>query len=139
MPRIFPRPDPGVTGRVVCHDRDMPAAVPVRYLFNRECPSHDEGLALLGRAAASAGVTLAVDVHEVADDDEARALRFPGSPTYLVAGRDVAAPPEGVPFAAGSCRAYTRPDGRTGPLPAVETLAAALRAAATRTTEGDTT
>lgn len=113
----------------------MGVAVPVRYLFSRECPSHDEGLALLHRAAASAGVALELDAHEVVDDAEAVALGFPGSPTYLVAGRDVAAPPEGVPFAADSCRAYTRPDGRIGPLPALSTLAAALRAAAARTPE----
>jgi len=102
----------------------------VTYLWNAACPSHREGLALLRRAAGEAGVDLALTEHEVRSDDEARTLRFPGSPTYLVAGRDVAPAPAGVPFAAEGCRAYTRPDGRIGPLPAAETLVAALAAAA---------
>lgn len=108
----------------------MPVRVPVTYLWNPACPSHEAGLALLERAAQAAGVGLELDVHRVGDDDEARALRFPGSPTYLVDGRDIAPAPAGVPFAAEGCRAYTRPDGGIGPLPALETLAAALAAAA---------
>jgi hypothetical protein len=108
----------------------MAAPVPVTYLFNRTCPSHEEGLALLRRAAERAGVALALSVREVADDAEAAHLRFPGSPTYLVAGVDVADAPAGVPFAAEACRAYTRPDGRVGPLPAARTLEDALRTAA---------
>ncbi|HWH15640.1 MAG TPA: hypothetical protein VNT51_12920 [Miltoncostaeaceae bacterium] len=106
------------------------AAVPVTYLWNRSCPSHAEGLELLRRVAESAGVELALTTREVTSDQEAAALRFPGSPTYLVAGRDIAPPPAGVPFAADGCRAYTRPGGRIGPLPDAATLTAALTAAA---------
>jgi hypothetical protein len=100
----------------------------VTYLYNHTCPSHEEGLALLRRAAERAGVSLDLEVREVVDDDQAERLRFPGSPTYLVAGRDVAAPPEGVPFAAEACRAYRLPGGRVGPLPALDDLVAALAA-----------
>jgi hypothetical protein len=108
----------------------MPAPVPVTYLFSRECPSHEEGLALLDAASAEAGVAVAVTVHEVTDDREAEALAFPGSPTYLVAGADIAPAPEGVPFSAGGCRAYAREGGRVGPLPDLARLVAALRGAA---------
>lgn len=108
----------------------MPRAVQVEYLFSRECPSHEEGLNLLRRAARAAGVALDLRVHEVTRDDEAVRWRFPGSPTYVVAGRDIAAPPEGVPFRADACRAYRLPGGRIGPLPAIDDLVAALRAAA---------
>jgi len=101
--------------------------VPVTYLFNRSCPSHDEGLELLRRAGRAAGVELDVTVCEVVEDGEAERLRFPGSPTYLVRGVDVAAPPEGVPYRAEACRAYERRDGRVGPLPHLDDLAAALR------------
>lgn len=107
----------------------MTAAVPVTYLFCRECPSYDAGLRLLREAAGVAGVTLDLTVHEVRDDQDARARAFPGSPTYLVAGTDIADPPEGVPYAASSCRAYVRPDGRVGPLPDIRRLVDALRRA----------
>ena len=101
--------------------------MPVTYLFNRSCPSRDEGLELLRRAAREAGVELEITVHEVLEDEEAERLRFPGSPTYLVRGADVAALPAGVPFRADACRAYERRDGRVGPLPHLDDLAAALR------------
>ncbi len=101
------------------------------YLFSRECPSHDEGLDLLRDAAAGAGVDLRVEAVEVLDDAQAERLRFPGSPTYLVAGGDPFAP-EGPDhaFRWDACRAYRAPDGRVGPLPAREQLEAALLEAA---------
>jgi hypothetical protein len=101
----------------------------VTYLFSRSCPSHEEGLELLRRAGRAAGVDLELTVREVRTDEEAERLRFPGSPTYLVGGGDVAAPPAGVPYRADACRAYERPGGRVGPLPALDDLVAALRAA----------
>ena len=105
----------------------------VRYLFSRECPSHDEGLALLREAAVAAGVDLRLEAVEVADDAQAERLRFPGSPTYLVGGDDPFAP-EGPAHAwrHDACRAYRARDGRVGPLPAREDLEAALLAGAAR-------
>ena len=102
--------------------------MPVTYLFNRACPSHDEGLELLRRAGREAGVELEITVREVLEDGEAERLRFPGSPTYLVRGIDVAPAPTGVPYRADACRAYERPGGRVGPLPHVDDLVVALRA-----------
>jgi hypothetical protein len=109
----------------------MRGPVTVTYLFSRECPSHDEGLDLLHRAAAAAGVDVRVEAVEVTDDAQAERLRFPGSPTYLVAGGDPFAP-EGPPhaFRWDACRAYRTPDGRVGPLPAGDELGAALAEAA---------
>jgi len=107
--------------------------VAVRYLFNRTCPSHEAGLELLLRAGRAAGVAIDLEVHEVTADEEAERLRFGGSPTYLVAGRDIAALPQDVPFAAESCRAYRLQGGRIGPLPDIDDLVAALAAA-----EGET-
>jgi hypothetical protein len=105
--------------------------VTVTYLFSRECPSHDEGLDLLRDAAATAGVDVRVDAVEVEDDAQAERLRFPGSPTYLVAGDDPFTP-EGPAHAYrwDACRAYRSADGRVGPLPAREELEAALVEAA---------
>jgi hypothetical protein len=107
----------------------VPGVLSVTYLYNHTCPSHEEGLALLRRAGERAGVALDVEVREVVDDAEAERLRFPGSPTYVVGGRDVAPLPEGVPFAAEACRAYRLPGGRVGPLPDLDDLVAALAAA----------
>lgn len=109
--------------------------VPVDYLFNRTCPSHEEGRRLLGEAAVAADVAIDVRPHEVRTDAEAERLGFFGSPAFIVAGADIAAPPEGVPARAEACRAYRRPDGQFGPLPALDDLAAALRRAVPRPKE----
>lgn len=109
----------------------MPAILSVTYLFNHDCPSHQEGLRLLQRAAKHAGLQLDVTAIEVVDDTQARELRFYGSPTFIVAGNDPFDPPEGVPVAAQACRAYNRSEGRMGPLPRLEDLSAALTSAAT--------
>jgi hypothetical protein len=104
------------------------AQLPVTYLYSRTCPSHEEGLELLRRAGRAAGVELELTVREVLTDEEAERLSFPGSPTYIVGGADIAAPPAGVPYRADACRAYERPEGRVGPLPGLHDLVAALRA-----------
>jgi hypothetical protein len=105
--------------------------LPVTYLFSRSCPSHEEGLALLAAAARSGGVAVDVETVEVTDDEQAGRLGFPGSPTYLAAGRDLF-PREDLGHAptADACRAYARPGGRVGPLPHHDELAAALAEAA---------
>ncbi|HEY6891787.1 MAG TPA: hypothetical protein VI300_28555 [Solirubrobacter sp.] len=109
----------------------MSDEVTVTYLFSRECPSHDEGLDLLREAAAATGVDVRVDAVEVRDDAQAERLRFPGSPTYLVAGGDPFAAEEPAhAFRWDACRAYRAADGRIGPLPAREALEAALLEAA---------
>jgi hypothetical protein len=108
-----------------------PVRLRVSYVFSRECPSHGEGLELLREAAELAGVPVAVESVEVKGDDQAEALGFIGSPTYLAAGRDLL-PAEGAAHAprADACRAYARSGGRVGPLPDVADLAGALQAAA---------
>jgi hypothetical protein len=108
-----------------------PVRLRVSYLFSRECPSHEEGLQLLREAAERAGVPVAVEPVEVRGDEEAEALGFIGSPTYLAAGRDLF-PAEGPGHAprADACRIYARSGGRVGPLPELVDLARALGAAA---------
>ena len=106
-----------------------PDPLPVSFLFSRACPSHDEGLALLRTAAEDAGVALDLTVVEVVTDAQAEALRFPGSPTYLIADGDpFVSPVPAHAFAFDACRAYARPGGRIGPLPHLDDLVAALRA-----------
>ena len=113
------------------HARES-APVEVRYLFSRECPSHDAGRRLIDTAAEAAGVAVTIDALEVRTDEEAEAMSFPGSPTYLVDGEDIADPDPLVPHRVGVCRAYELSDGRIGPLPDLSQLADALRAAAAR-------
>ncbi len=82
---------------------------------------------MLRDAAAAAGVEMDLATVEIATDAQAREARFPGSPTYLVAGRDPFAPAAPAhDFQFDACRAYARPGGRIGPLPARGDLVAAL-------------
>ena len=107
----------------------MPTTILVDYLFCRTCPSHEEGLQRLRDAADAAEVELDVRVVEVRDDDEAERLGFPGSPTYIINGRDLVEPAESTAPRADVCRAYELAGGRIGPLPHRDTLTEALVAA----------
>jgi hypothetical protein len=65
-------------------------------------------------------------MRNVETQEEAEALRFPGSPTIRVDGRDVdPAGAEGRP--ALNCRIYLLPDGGVSPVPTREQLEEALR------------
>jgi hypothetical protein len=104
----------------------VPGPLAVTFLFNRTCPSHEEGLRLLHEAAARAGREVDVTVREVTDDEEAASLGFPGSPTYLVEGRDIAPVVQGASYAAEACRVYRLRGGRFGPLPHIDDLVRVL-------------
>ena len=72
------------------------------------------------------GLDPEIDLQEVHTHEQAEALRFPGSPTIRVDGRDVdpvgaEAPP------ALACRIYRLPDGRVSPVPSREQLEEALK------------
>ena len=89
------------------------------------CPSHPEALALLEAVLEERGVDTPVEVHEVSSQEEAEALRFPGSPTIRFDGRDV--DPDGAEApAALTCRIYHLPDGRVSPVPSRLQLEQAL-------------
>jgi hypothetical protein len=65
---------------------------------------------------------------EVSDDEEARAIHFPGSPTILVDGQDVVPPNPEEPIGL-TCRVYRRRDGEVSPTPDPDDLRDALRRA----------
>ena len=74
---------------------------------------------------AERGVEATVELREVRTDEEAQTLRFPGSPTIRVDGRDVdASGADGRP--ALTCRIYHLADGRASPIPSREQLEEAL-------------
>jgi hypothetical protein len=101
----------------------------IEFLYWEECPSHEQALARLREVLAEEGIRAPIEVLRVDTDEEARRLRFPGSPTIRVDGADIAPPPD---LPAGlSCRVYHTEDGRVTPLPTKAMIRRALRAALT--------
>ncbi len=102
----------------------------VEFLWWRECPSWERALSLLTEEMGAAGIGAdALALVEVTTEDDARRLRFPGSPTIRVNGSDVEPGGDGVNGFGLTCRVYRRTDGRVSPLPEREQIKAALRAA----------
>jgi hypothetical protein len=100
--------------------------VRIEVLHWEGCPSTPEALDLLGDVLAEHGMTEEVEIREVTTQAEAEALRFPGSPTIRIDGRDV--DPVGANGRPSlTCRIYNRPDGRISPVPSREQLEEALR------------
>jgi hypothetical protein len=100
--------------------------VRIEFLYWAGCPSHPEALALLEDVLAERGIEAEVEQREVRTDAEAEALRFPGSPTVRVDGRDV--DPAGADARPSlTCRIYRLPDGTVSPVPTRRQLEEALR------------
>ena len=97
----------------------------VQLLYWRGCPSYPEAQRLVEEVLARAGLDAAVELLEVETDEQAADLRFPGSPTVRVDGRDVDPAGADAPPAL-TCRIYHLPDGRVSPVPTREQIEAAL-------------
>jgi hypothetical protein len=80
--------------------------VKVEVLYVAECPSHPAAARLVKDALAAEGV--AAEIHEVLvrDDEMASELRFTGSPTIRINGKDVAGESQNPPGFGLSCRLY---------------------------------
>jgi hypothetical protein len=100
--------------------------VTVEFLYWEECPSHPEARELLEDVLRERGVEAELRVRHVGTHQEARELRFPGSPTIRVDGRDVDPAGAGEPPSL-SCRIYHLPDGRVSPIPTKAQIEEALR------------
>lgn len=100
----------------------------IDFLYWEDCPSHDDALRRLRAVLTEEGIAAEVQVTHVDTEELARVLRFPGSPTIRVDGRDMQ--PETV-AADGrlTCRLYRLDDGRPSPLPSAEMIRRAVRAA----------
>jgi hypothetical protein len=97
----------------------------IELLYWQGCPSYPEAQELLAEVLASRGIDERIELREVTSQEEAERLRFPGSPTIRVDGRDVdTAGADARPALA--CRIYRLPDGRPSPVPSREQLEAAL-------------
>ncbi|MGD0166206.1 MAG: thioredoxin family protein [Gaiellaceae bacterium] len=98
----------------------------IELLYWEGCPSHPEAKSLVEQILAELGRDDEILLMEITSDEEAERLRFPGSPTIRVDGRDV--DPEGAKARPSlSCRIYHLPDGRVSPIPSRDQLEAALR------------
>ena len=98
----------------------------IELFYWRGCPSHPEAKSLIEQILAELGRDDEIVMTEVTSDDQAELLRFPGSPTIRVDGRDV--DPVGASARpALTCRIYHLPDGRVSPIPSRDQLEAALR------------
>ncbi len=98
----------------------------VELLYFNGCPHYAPALDRLRTVLASEGVPAQVTEIEVKDEEDARRLGFPGSPTIRVDGADIepgVRPEGGTGFA---CRRY--PEG----MPSEEMIRAALRQAGGR-------
>jgi Domain of unknown function (DUF2703) len=85
--------------------------VKIEVLYVSECPSHPAAVKLVQDVLAAEGV--ATDIHEVLVKDERMAgeLKFLGSPTIRINGRDVAGESQVPKSFALSCRLYLGSNG----------------------------
>ena len=92
----------------------------IEVLYVAECPSHPEAVRMVKDVLAAQGV--ATEVHEVLVRDEGMAteLKFLGSPTIRVNGRDVAEDTRKAQSFALCCRLY--PGSKQVGLPAMEII-----------------
>jgi hypothetical protein len=98
----------------------------IEVLYFDGCPNHERAIALVRKALASAKVTAPIQLIRVETDEEAHRHGFYGSPSVRVNGEDIVPPPaNATPGLA--CRVYRTLDGHIAPVPAYETIVAALR------------
>ena len=112
-----------VASRIDSHDGPLH----VDFLYWEECPSHERALQLLHEVMRDEGIEANIYQQRVDTDEEAEALRFPGSPTIRINGVDIDDDP-GLPIGL-TCRVYRTANGRMSPLPSRDLIANALRTA----------
>ena len=85
----------------------------VEVLYFEGCPTYGAATEALREVIAELGVQVEVELVAVESDEKAKRLRFPGSPTIRVDGRDLFPVPERSVWALG-CRTYATPEGLKG-------------------------
>jgi len=85
----------------------------VEVLYFDGCPTYQAAEKILRRLLAQEGAEAEVELVAVNTDEEARRLRFPGSPTIRVDGEDLFPVPVRAGYALG-CRMYATPEGLKG-------------------------
>ena len=100
----------------------------IEILYFDGCPTYRTAEETLRGVLAEQGIEGTVELVAVNTDDEARQLRFPGSPTIRLDGRDLFPVPEREDWRLG-CRVYATPEGLRG-YPTAEMFKEALARAA---------
>jgi len=106
--------------------------VSIEFLYEPDCSSTEVALARLREICREEAHAGGIAMVEVTSDEQAAALRFPGSPTIRIDGRDIDTSGDGSERFALVCRAYRLPDGRITPFPPKELIRTALRDATRR-------
>jgi hypothetical protein len=88
-------------------------------LYFAGCPSWQDGLKNLKTALVQDGLQTEIRLVQVEDNADAERLRFLGSPSFQINGKDLW--PEAREAYALSCRVYSTPQGMRG-APEVEML-----------------
>jgi hypothetical protein len=107
----------------------------VEVLYFDGCPTYEAAEKTLRDVFANKGMEADVELVAVNTDEEARRLRFPGSPTIRVAGKDLFPTEEREDWRLG-CRVYTAPEGLRGS-PTVEMFEEALTKIGAAGADGD--
>jgi hypothetical protein len=101
----------------------MELRVKIELLYIADCPNYPVARERVKAALSREGLQAEIQETLVLDESQARALRFPGSPTIRVNGLDVERESRSDDFAGLACRWY-----QNG-LPSEELIRAALREA----------
>lgn len=78
----------------------------IEFLWFEDCPNHDAARAMLGEVLAERGADASIADIEVPDEETGDRVRFPGSPTIRVNGRDVEPGVGDCEECAPRCRIY---------------------------------
>jgi hypothetical protein len=95
----------------------------IEVFYVRGCPNHQAAIDRLRNALRSAAIDAAIQEIAVTDDAMARQLKFPGSPTLRIDGRDVESSPQNSYGLA--CRLYSNGTG----VPSLEAMQRAVAGA----------
>ena len=101
----------------------------VEILYFDGCPNHEAARALVAGVSRELGVDPQLRLVNVPNEEAARRLRFPGSPTIRVAGEDVDPDADELDDYALACRVYRAEVGFAG-LPEERRVRDALERAA---------
>lgn len=96
----------------------------VQVLWIDECPSYRRAHDLLEQVLREQGIDMPIEMIQLRGDADARAQKFPGSPTIRINGRDLFESSESSHFGI-LCRVYGTPAGLSG-APTKEMIRSAL-------------
>lgn len=102
----------------------------IAVLYFQGCPAYQPTVKLVSKILKEQEITADIELREVNDESSAETLRFLGSPTVQVNGKDIEKERRGDPSVYG-CRIYRAGKDQSG-VPPAELIIAALREALAR-------